>query len=72
MADHFEFPHSVCAHPGPDKPEHLGWATLLSSLVDLTTGEYLVAAGNPCRTPYQPLPWDLYDGPSGNDAARAA
>ena len=39
------------------------WSTLLSSCVDLTTGEYRVANGFPCETEYEVLPWNLYDGP---------
>ena len=30
------------------------------SIVDLTTGEYLIAPGNPCEHPYEALPWNLY------------
>ena len=37
----------------------------MSSLVDLTAGEYRVIRGNPCASDYSLLPWDIYDGPSG-------
>jgi isopenicillin-N N-acyltransferase-like protein len=32
-------------------------------MVDLTTGEFWLASGNPCETDYAPLPWSLWDGP---------
>lgn len=68
MADHLAYPDSVCAHPDERKPAGRRWATLLSSCVDLTTGEYLVAAGTPCTHDYQRLPWSVYDGPDTTPA----
>lgn len=70
MSDHFGYPHSVCTHPDPRTPQPLQWSTLLSSCVDLTTGEYLLAAGAPCNTPYASAPWNLYDGPDGLSTPR--
>jgi isopenicillin-N N-acyltransferase-like protein len=58
LADHFSFPNSVCAHP--DERDGGLWETVASAVVDLTTGEYLVADGNPCERRYEPLPWNLY------------
>ncbi|WP_029264730.1 MULTISPECIES: C45 family autoproteolytic acyltransferase/hydolase [unclassified Microbacterium] len=63
MSDHLGFPEGVCTHPHPDSPSVKQWSTLLSSCVDLTTGEYRVANGFPCETEYEVLPWNLYDGP---------
>jgi len=63
MSDHFGYPHSVCTHPDETDAEVLRWSTLLASCVDLTTGEYLIAAGQPCSNPFLPIPWNLYDGP---------
>lgn len=63
MSDHIGFPEGVCTHPHPDSPSVKQWSTLLSSCVDLTTGEYRVANGFPCETEYEVLPWNLYDGP---------
>jgi len=37
------------------------WSTVLSSLVDLTTGDYRVAAGTPCEHDYELVPFNLYD-----------
>lgn len=59
LANHLSYPQSLCAHAsrveGPD-----GWLTIASSLVDLTTGEYFLAAGNPCKVTHEKLPWNLY------------
>lgn len=63
MSDHTGHPHSVCCHADEHMPEIRQSKTILSSLVDLTTGEYRLAAGNPCENEYEPLPWHLYDGP---------
>ncbi|MGW4796043.1 C45 family autoproteolytic acyltransferase/hydrolase [Nonomuraea sp. NPDC004297] len=61
MSDHLGYPGSLCTHPDPARPAVERWATLLSSCVDLTTGDYLLAAGTPCDREYQLLPWNLYD-----------
>ncbi|MFJ1702053.1 C45 family autoproteolytic acyltransferase/hydolase [Kitasatospora sp. NPDC088346] len=65
LGDHFGLPHSVCNHPDPHTDPLLQTSTIASNIVDLTTGEYHVAAGLPCGTPYRPLPWNIYDGPGG-------
>jgi isopenicillin-N N-acyltransferase-like protein len=59
LSDHFSYPNSVCAHPDPRDDSR--WETVASCYADLTTGEYLVAHGNPCEHPYAPLPWNLYE-----------
>ncbi|WP_406292109.1 C45 family autoproteolytic acyltransferase/hydolase [Embleya sp. NBC_00896] len=63
MSDHLGHPESLCTHPDPARPAVRQWATLLSSCVDLTTGEYRVTAGTPCDHEYELMPWNLYDGP---------
>lgn len=63
LRDHFGHPHGVCSHPDQEMSELRQWQTLCSSMVDLTTGEFWLAPGNPCETEYAPLPWNLYDGP---------
>ncbi|MEU7045660.1 C45 family peptidase [Streptomyces varsoviensis] len=65
LADHFGLPHSVCNHPVEETDPLLHTSTIASNIVDLTTGEYHVVAGLPCRSPYLPLPWNVYDGPGG-------
>ncbi|MEV6126299.1 C45 family peptidase [Streptomyces violaceusniger] len=63
MSDHLGHPEGLCTHPDTRQPEVKWWATLLSSCVDLTTGDYHVTPGTPCDHEYQHLPWNLYDGP---------
>ncbi|MEU4179413.1 C45 family peptidase [Streptomyces sp. NPDC026589] len=65
MSDHLGHPESLCTHPDPRRPAVEHWTTLVSSLADLTTGDYHVTAGTPCDREYQHLPWNLYDGPHG-------
>ncbi|MEU7584357.1 C45 family peptidase [Streptomyces sp. NPDC041068] len=66
MSDHLGLPESLCTHPDPRRPDGLHWATLVSSCVDLTSGDYHVTAGTPCDRDYQHMPWNLYDGPYGD------
>ena len=68
MSDHFGHPSSVCNHPDPREHELERYVTVASSLVDLTTGEYWMAFGNPCENDYELLPWNVYDGPAGKEA----
>ena len=63
LSDHFSFPLSVCCHPDPADESVRRYKTTMSGVVDLTSGEYRVAGGNPCETPFELLPWNLYDGP---------
>ncbi|MER5989241.1 C45 family peptidase [Streptomyces sp. NPDC001787] len=67
MSDHLGHPESLCTHPDPRQPVIKHWTTLVSSLADLTTGDYHVTAGTPCDREYQHLPWNLYDGPYGQN-----
>ncbi|SDZ35196.1 isopenicillin-N N-acyltransferase like protein [Saccharopolyspora shandongensis] len=66
FSDHFGYPESVCTHPDERTDEIRQWSTVLHNCIDLTAGEYYVAAGNPCTEEYQLLPWNLYDGPGGD------
>jgi isopenicillin-N N-acyltransferase-like protein len=61
LRDHFGYPNSVCNHPDErDEPLKQN-QTIASNIVDLTSGEYYLAAGTPCDTDYVKLPWNLYD-----------
>ena len=60
MSDHLGHPDSLCAHPDDRLPEIDQWSTTLSSCVDLTTGDYLIAAGPPCENAYELVPFNLY------------
>jgi isopenicillin-N N-acyltransferase-like protein len=60
MSDHLGHPDSLCAHPDERLAAIDQWSTTLSSCVDLTTGDYYVAAGSPCENPYELVPFNLY------------
>jgi isopenicillin-N N-acyltransferase-like protein len=66
MSDHFGHPFGVCAHIRETDSEVDRYKTTMSSLVDLTAGEYRVLRGNPCEGRYELLPWDIADGPGGD------
>jgi isopenicillin-N N-acyltransferase-like protein len=59
LSDHLGYPNSVCNHPD-DRAERR-YQTHASLIVDLTTGEFWVAGGNPCSTAFELLPWNLYE-----------
>ncbi len=61
LRDHVGHPHSVCRHPDTSIAPELRNETLVSSIVDLTSGEYWVTLGPPCRSEYRRLPWTLHD-----------
>jgi isopenicillin-N N-acyltransferase-like protein len=67
MTDHFGHPDAVCQHADPRRHELDRCITVVSSLVDLTTGTYHLTHGVPCSNSYQQLPWNLYDGPAAED-----
>jgi isopenicillin-N N-acyltransferase-like protein len=52
LADHADYPYSICSHPDPgDHPLEQG-ATIASVLMDLNARRLWLAAGHPCQTPY--------------------
>jgi isopenicillin-N N-acyltransferase-like protein len=55
LADHADYPYSICAHPDPAEHPCEQGATIASVLMDLTAREIWLAAGNPCQTPYEQL-----------------
>jgi len=55
LADHADYPHSVCAHPDPAAHPYEQGATIASVLMDLTARRIWLAAGNPCQAPYEQL-----------------
>jgi isopenicillin-N N-acyltransferase-like protein len=67
MSDHFGHPDAVCQHADPRRHELDRCITVVSSLVDLTTGTYRLTSGPPCANSYQQVPWNLYDGPGPDD-----
>src|SRR5579862_9925803 len=61
LADHADYPHSICSHPDPaDHPLEQG-ATIASLLMDPNAGRLWLAPGNPCEVAHQLLeltwPW---------------
>ncbi len=52
LADHADYPYSVCAHPEPGVHPCEQSATIASVLMDLTAGRMWVAAGHPCQARY--------------------
>jgi isopenicillin-N N-acyltransferase like protein len=55
LADHADYPYSICSHPDPgDHPLEQG-ATIASVLMDLNARRVWLAAGNPCHAPYAEL-----------------
>jgi isopenicillin-N N-acyltransferase-like protein len=75
LSDHFGYPDSVCNHPNENDPWWDQNETVASSIVDLTTGQYWIAHGQPCENEYELLQWNLYDSATVQgplDAAAAA
>ncbi len=70
LSDHLGHPNSVCNHPDPRAPRT--FETLASLIVDLTTGEFWVAGGNPCTTAFDLLPWNVYEDTDETPARLAA
>ena len=65
LADHADYPHSICSHPDPaDHPLEQG-ATIASLLMDPNAGQVWLAAGNPCQVAYQPLEITWSGSPNG-------
>ncbi len=55
LADHADYPNSICAHPNPaDHPREQG-ATIASVRMDLNARRLWLAAGHPCQVPYELL-----------------
>jgi isopenicillin-N N-acyltransferase-like protein len=55
LADHADYPHSICAHPDPAAHPCEQGATIASVLMDLTARRIRLAAGNPCQVPFEQL-----------------
>jgi isopenicillin-N N-acyltransferase like protein len=55
LADHADYPNSICAHPDPAEHPREQGATIASVLMDLTARRMWLAAGHPCQVPHEPL-----------------
>ena len=72
LADHADYPHSICSHPDPrDHPLEQG-ATIASLLMDLTARRLWLAAGNPCQTLYRELDVSWLAAPAPADPVSTA
>ena len=74
LADHADYPHSICAHPDPDEHPLEQGATIASVLMDLNARRVWLAAGNPCQVPYTELDlsWLAAPAPAATAASRSA
>jgi len=69
LADHADYPHSICSHPDPhDHPLEQG-ATIASVLMDLNARRLWLAPGNPCQAPYSELDLSYLTAPAHVGAA---
>jgi isopenicillin-N N-acyltransferase like protein len=73
LADHADYPHSICSHPDPADPPLEQGATIASLLMDPNAGHAWLAACNPCQVAYQPLEltWTGPGGPGPREPAAA-
>ncbi len=69
LADHADYPHSICAHPDPDDHPLEQGATIASVLMDLNARRLWLAAGNPCQAPYRELDLSWLTAPAPAGAA---
>jgi isopenicillin-N N-acyltransferase-like protein len=55
LADHADYPYSICAHPDPAEHPCEQVATIASVLMDLTARQIWLAPGHPCQAAYEQL-----------------
>src|SRR6266550_4894682 len=60
LRDHFGHPNSLCKHDDDRRGTGDRYHTIASSIVDLTTGDYWLAAGPPCQSEYRRI-WNIYE-----------
>src|SRR5579859_3907740 len=69
LADHADYPHSICSHPDPREHPLEQGATIASILMDLNARRLWLAAGHPCQAPYQELDVSWLGAPAAAGAA---
>lgn len=52
LADHDDYPRSICRHPNDD-PQHGDWTTVFSVVLDVDQGVLYASRGNPCEQPFE-------------------
>jgi isopenicillin-N N-acyltransferase-like protein len=55
-ADHFSYPHSICAHVDNNEPENLRFETRNAILISLNSRTLYVSDGPPCASNYESFP----------------
>lgn len=58
LADHAEYPDSVCSHTEKIKPGEFQYSTIGSTIIDLTNGVLHVCKGPPCEGEYEKFKFD--------------
>ncbi|RJQ64866.1 MAG: hypothetical protein C4530_01535 [Desulfobacteraceae bacterium] len=58
LADHFDYPDSICRHRDGSVNPHAQWETLTSLVIDLTEGKMHYTEGPPCSHPYKSIAID--------------
>jgi isopenicillin-N N-acyltransferase-like protein len=69
LADHADYPHSICSHPDPHDHPLEQSATIASVLMDLNARRLWFAPGNPCQAPYSDLDLGCLTAPAQVGAA---
>lgn len=65
LADHADYPNSVCCHPDLREAPDERWATVMSVIMDLDARTVWLSSGNPCEYPHRQLTFgNLLDKPS--------
>ena len=60
LADHFDYPNSICGHPDPRQPVQEHFKTVASVIMDLNTATMWLAAGNPCESEYEKISYEEF------------
>ncbi|MCG2624821.1 C45 family peptidase [Arthrobacter sp. I2-34] len=55
LADHIDYPGSICCHPDPRSNESERWSTVMSVVMDLEQRTLYLSEGNPCEAERQRL-----------------
>lgn len=53
LRDHENAPKSLCRHPMTELPEEQRYQTVISAIMDVDAGRFLVAYGPPCESAYR-------------------
>jgi isopenicillin-N N-acyltransferase like protein len=64
LADHADYPHSICSHPDPNEHPLEQGATIASVLMDLSARRLWLAPGPPCQVPYSELDFSRLTAPA--------